>query len=208
MSCSRAIDRMSRYFVHMQCLCRSISSLTLFSSFALLLTLNYAVNRSSLEVSNSGGTVIDGALQLCPGTIPSASLTGSHDSTGNLIRWEIGAPIVCSTVATHSTNPSDALCGTFIISALNQPTALRMSTLVLPVDQSLNGAVVTCNAGALTSDPLAGNLTIQVIGEIVKVLCHKNYHVTISPKKKRTAEKQLLARTILNDSNKGASKKF
>ncbi|XP_064397532.1 uncharacterized protein LOC135344285 isoform X2 [Halichondria panicea] len=49
-----------------------------------------------------------------------------------------------------------------MVSAMNQPT--RTSTLVLPVDQSLNGAVVTCNAGSLSADPQAGNLTIQVIG--------------------------------------------
>ena len=34
---------------------------------------------SSLAVSSGGGTVIDGALQLCPGT--TVSLTCSHDST-------------------------------------------------------------------------------------------------------------------------------
>ena len=98
------------------------------------------------------------------------SLTCSHDSTGDLTRWEIGAPIGCSTVSLHTTTQSDALCGTFtinMISAMNQPT--RMSTLVLPVDQSLNGAavVVTCYAGGSTSDPQAGNMTIQVIGEAV-----------------------------------------
>ncbi len=120
---------------------------------------------SSLEVSSGGGTVIDGALQVCPGT--TVSLTCSHDSTGDLTRWEIGAPIGCSTTATHSTSPSDTMCGSFtinMVSAMNQPT--RMSTLVLPVTQSLNGAVVTCYAGGSTSDPQAGNLTIQVIGEI------------------------------------------
>ena len=123
---------------------------------------------SSLEVSSGGGTVTGGALQVCPGTI--VSLTCSHDSIGDLTRWVIGAPIVCSGAAIHTTNPSGALCGTFtinMVSAVNQPT--RMSTLVLAVDQSLNGAVVTCYAGGLTSDPLAGNLTIQVIGEIIKL---------------------------------------
>ncbi len=121
---------------------------------------------SSLEVSSDGGTVTDGSLQVCPGTI--VSLNCSHDSTGDLTRWEIGAPIRCSTIATHSTTPSDAVCGTFtinMVSAMNQPT--RMSTLVFPVDQSLNGAVVTCYAGGFTFDPQAGNLTIQVIGEIL-----------------------------------------
>ena len=125
---------------------------------------------SSLEVSSGGGTVVDGALQVCPDT--TISLTCSHDGAGDLTRWEIGAPIGCSTINLHSTNPSDALCGTFtinMVSAMNQP--IRMSTLVLPVDQSLNGAVVTCYAGALTSDPQAGNLAIQVIGEIIVHAC-------------------------------------
>ncbi len=112
--------------------------------------------------------MIDG---VCPNT--TVSLTCSHDSTRDLTRWAIGAPIVCSGTATHSTNPSNALCGMFtinMVSAMNEPT--RMSTLVLPVDQSLNGAVVTCYAGASTSDTQAGNLTIQVIGEILYLLAH------------------------------------
>ncbi len=108
--------------------------------------------------------MVDRALQVCPGT--TVSLTCSHDSSIDLTRWVIGAPISCSGTAIHSTIPSDTLCGTFIInmvSAMDQPT--RMSTLVLPVDQTLNGAVVTCYAGGSTSDPQAGNLTIEVIGE-------------------------------------------
>ncbi len=114
--------------------------------------------------------MIDGSLQVCTDT--TFSLTCSHDSV-ELTRWVIGAPIVCSGTATHSTNPSDTMCGTFtinMVSAMNQPT--RMSTLVLPVDQSLNGAVVTCYTGGLTSDPQAGNLTIQIVGEMVEVLAH------------------------------------
>ncbi len=124
---------------------------------------------SSLEVSSGGSTVIDGALQVCPGT--TVCLNCSHESTSDLTRWEIGAAIGCSGVAVHSTIPSNTVCGTFtinMVSAMNQPT--RMSTLVLSADQSLNGAVVTCYAGPLTSDPQAGNLTIQVIGEILHLL--------------------------------------
>ncbi len=56
-----------------------------------------------------------------------------------------------------------------------------MSTLVLPVDQSLNGAVVTCYAGPLTSDPLAGNLTIQVIKKIAISINLLNFFLTGPP---------------------------
>ncbi len=121
---------------------------------------------SSLEVSSGGGTVIDGALQVCPGT--TVSLTCSHNSTSTLTLWEISAPIECAAGVFHTTNPGTATCGSStinMVSAMNQPT--RMSTLVFPVDQSLNGAVVvTCYAGATTSDPQVGNFTIHAIGEI------------------------------------------
>ncbi len=119
---------------------------------------------SSLQVS-SDGTVAAGSLQVCPGT--TVSLTCSHDNTGDQTRWEIGAPIGCSATATHSANSGIATCGTFtinMVSAMNLPT--RMSTLELAVTESLNGAVVTCYAGGSTSDPQAGNLTIQIIGEM------------------------------------------
>ncbi len=120
---------------------------------------------SSLEVSIGGVNVTDGSLLVCSGT--TVSLTCSHDGV-EVTRWEIDAPIGCTAIAPHTTTPADLLCGTFtinMVSAMNQPT--RTSTLVLPVDQSLNGAVVTCNAGSLSADPQAGNLTIQVIGEII-----------------------------------------
>ena len=107
--------------------------------------------------------MIDGSLQVCPGT--TVSLTCSHDGV-ELTRWDIGAPIECSAIAYHSTNPSNTICGTFtinMVSAMNQPT--RTSTLILAVTESLNGVVITCYAGASSSDPQAGNLTIQVIGE-------------------------------------------
>ncbi len=62
-----------------------------------------------------------------------------------------------------------------MVSAMNQPT--RMSTLVLSADQSLNGAVVTCFAGGSTSDPQAGNLTIQVISEMLFYRIASNFRV-------------------------------
>ena len=73
-----------------------------------------------------------GSLRVCPGT--TVRLICSHDGV-ELTRCEIGAPIECSTTATHSITPSDALCGTFtinMVSAINQPT--MMSTLVLSAD--------------------------------------------------------------------------
>ncbi len=118
----------------------------------------------SLEVSSGGVNVADGALQVCPGT--TVSLTCSHDGV-SLTRWEIGPTIDCTAVVAHTTNPGDATCASFtvnMVSNSSQPT--RVSTLVLPLEQSLNGAVVTCYAGgATTTDSQVGNLTLQFISK-------------------------------------------
>ncbi len=108
--------------------------------------------------------MIDRALQVCPGT--TVSLTCFHDGV-DLTRWRVTPPLPmdCDTVITHTASPnSEGVCGPFtvsMISSRNEPT--RMSTLELVVTESLNGAVVTCFAGASTSDPQAGNFTIQII---------------------------------------------
>ncbi len=117
----------------------------------------------SLEVSSGSVNVTDGALQVCPGT--TVSLTCSHDGV-ELTRWEIGPTIDCTAVVAHTTNPGDATCASFtvnMVSDSSQPT--RVSTLVLPLDQSLNGAVVICYAGGATTDSQVGNLTLQFISK-------------------------------------------
>ncbi len=106
-----------------------------------------------------------GSLQVCPDT--TVRLTCSHDSVGDLTRWEIGPTIDCTAIVAHTTNPGDATCASFtvnMVSDSSQPT--RVSTLVLPLEQSLNGAVVTCYAGGTRSNPQVGNLTIQFISEM------------------------------------------
>ncbi len=110
----------------------------------------------------------DGFLQVCPGT--TVSLTCSHDSVADLSRWVISPalPMDCDNGITHTTTPnSEGVCGPFdvtMISARSEVT--RRSTLELVITTSLNNIVVTCYAGASTSDPQVGNYTVQVIGEV------------------------------------------
>ncbi len=123
---------------------------------------------SNFEVTSGGGTVVDGSLQVCPGT--TVSLTCSHDSVDDVTRWVITPPLTtdCNTVITHiAMGDPELVCGPFafsMVSLRSEPT--RRSTLEIAVTESLNGAVVTCYAGASTSDPQAGNVTIQIIGEM------------------------------------------
>ncbi len=109
-----------------------------------------------------------GSLQVCPGT--TIGLRCSHDSAGDLSRWRVTPPLPmdCNTVLTHTVSPnSEGVCGPFTISMISADSEPpRMSTLELVVTESLNGAVVTCYAGGSTSDPIVGNFTIQIIGEI------------------------------------------
>ncbi len=138
------------------------------AAFIILLICTDAV--FSLVVS--GGVVSDGILQVCPGT--TVSLTCSHDSASDLTRWVItpALPMDCDNGITHTTTPnSEAICGPFdvtMISARSEVT--RMSTLEVVITTSLNNRVVTCYAGATTSDPQVGNYTLQIIGEVSKKL--------------------------------------
>ncbi len=113
-------------------------------------------------------SLASGTLQVCPGT--TVGLRCSHDSTDDLSRWVITPPlqIDCNTAITHTNTPNgEGVCGPFTVSMISaiseQP---RRSTLELVATESLNGAVVTCFAGSSISDPVVGNLTIQIIGEI------------------------------------------
>lgn len=99
---------------------------------------------------------------MCP--VTPVDLTCSHDSAIDATRWDISAPIDCAAVVSHSANPSSVMCGPFTVSRVSaSDQSTRTSTLVLPVGQSLNGAVVSCRAGSSSSDLQVGNFTIQMI---------------------------------------------
>ncbi len=127
---------------------------------------------SSLVVS--GGAVSDGFLQVCPGT--TVSLTCSHDSSDDLSRWVISPalPMDCDTPIAHTTTPnSETICGPFDVTMISaRSEATRRSTLELVITTSLSNRVVTCYAGASTSDPQVGNYTVQVIGKYPEKLLY------------------------------------
>ena len=111
----------------------------------------------------------DQFLQVCPNT--TVSLTCSHDGV-DLTRWRVTPPLPmdCDTVITHTASPnSEGLCGSFTVSMISSRTEqTRRSTIELLITESLDGAVVTCFAGASsTPDLQVRNLTIQInIGEV------------------------------------------
>ncbi|XP_064397626.1 uncharacterized protein LOC135344348 isoform X2 [Halichondria panicea] len=143
-----------------------MSSVSVYVFLALLLGLHQKGTEaaSSLEVSSGGGNVTDQFLQVCPNTI--VSLTCSHDGV-DLTRWRVTPPLPmdCDTVITRTASPnSEGLCGSFTISMISSRTEqTRRSTIELLITESLDGAVVTCFAGASSTPNLqVRNLTIQI----------------------------------------------
>ncbi len=113
----------------------------------------------------SSGVVSNGVLQVCSGI--TVNLVCSHNNPQ--IRWEILFPgfgtRMCSVTSLNSpTTQFIPECGSYRIFNTVSSGQL-MSTLVLPVDQFIDGARVTCIAGGCSSDPQVGSYTLQVIGE-------------------------------------------
>ena len=113
----------------------------------------------------SSGVVSNGVLQVCSDI--TVNLVCSHNSTQT--GWEIlfsgfGARKCFITSLYLRTYQFSPQCGSYRIFDTVSSGQL-MSTLVLPVDQFIDGARVTCIAGDSSSDPQVGSYTLQVIGE-------------------------------------------
>ena len=115
--------------------------------------------------------VIDGVLTSCDKT----QLTCSHDDVaGQVTRWEItrtDSSSVCFVIIDHNFPTPDApyRCDEFgfeDVTALPGAVSNLNSTAIvnsLPFD--LNGSQMECRAGAISTSPLVGNVTLCVIGE-------------------------------------------
>ena len=105
---------------------------------------------------------------MCPGEL--ISITCAHDNVaGELTRWAVYYHSTTSTctarVVSHVARMED-LCGPFtitMISDISGPTLT--STAQTTATESLNGTVVECLAGGLSSSPQVGNVTLNVKGE-------------------------------------------
>ena len=114
---------------------------------------------------------VDGVLTSCGET----RLTCSHDNVvGEQTRWSITAmnsSEVCTLIIPH-TSPSLATlyrCNEFSfedITALpGAVDALNSTAVVNPLPLGLSGSRIECVAGALSTSPSVGNVTLCVIGE-------------------------------------------
>ena len=101
---------------------------------------------------------------MCPGDF--LNITCIHnESGGQLTRWEFSNEQSSCIVAHDGTAPPD--CGSFTISMISVydgSASIASSTAQTTATQSLNGTVVTCRAGGISTSPLIGSIVINVDG--------------------------------------------
>ena len=104
---------------------------------------------------------------MCPGE--QISLTCTHDNVaGEQTRWQMiqNGNSTCTRVVSHTATQREELCGDsftiFMISDNSGPTL--NTTLQTTATESLEGTIVVCYAGGLSTSPQAWNVTIHVIG--------------------------------------------
>ncbi len=104
-------------------------------------------------------------LTVCPGEL--VSLTCSHDNIdGELTQWTISGAMSCSGLVSHTTGFTGYRCGEFIINMVSNNTGPTVSsTIQIPVTEAVNGTLIECFAGGLSSSPQVGNTTLNVMGE-------------------------------------------
>ena len=125
-----------------------------------------AVNGSSAFLANSTdeGDVV---LTVCLGEI--VSLTCTHDDiAGEVTRWTTRGTVSCSVIVSHVGNSgSEQPCGQtpFTIIMISDDTGpVVSSTIRTAATEALDGTVIECFAGSLSSSPRIGNTTVNVIG--------------------------------------------
>ena len=103
-------------------------------------------------------------LVVCPGDL--LNITCIHDDVvGQLTRWEFSNEQSACIVAHDGTPPPD--CGSFtvsMISVYDGSASTASSTAQATANQLPNGTVVTCRAGGISTSPLVGSVTINVVG--------------------------------------------
>ena len=123
------------------------------------------------QLTTGPNTVVNGTgvLSVCPGDEISLTCNNSN-VTGGFSRWEIDGPLFsirsCVRRVDHNSPNGPTPCGpvTFTNSSNTSGPSL-MSTATVTVIKELNGAVLKCLAGAPSSSPQVGNVTITAFGE-------------------------------------------
>ena len=101
---------------------------------------------------------------MCPGDF--LNITCIHDdAVGQFSRWEF-SNYLGSCIIAHDGTPPPA-CGSFTISMVSVydgSATTASSTAQATATLSLDGTMVACRAGGISSDPLVGSITINVDG--------------------------------------------
>ena len=119
--------------------------------------------------------MVNGILSVCPGA--DISITSNHGNVaGEVSRWEIDGPFSCVGFVIHNPPTSPTNCIPFSFTGISDISGLSlMSTAMVTVTEELNGVVVKCLAGGLSSSPQVGNVTIHIIGEAYCLFMHDVY---------------------------------
>ena len=133
-----------------------------------LLDYNYCVDTVNGNPTLLSSIADEGAmLTVCPGEL--VSLTCSHDNTaGEQTRWKTisNGSESCHRVVSHTTSLTKDICGPFEITMISDSSGSTVSsTIQILVTEAVNGTLIECFAGGLSSSPQVGNTTLNVMGE-------------------------------------------
>lgn len=127
-----------------------------------LLTFGYT-DAASLTTTNIDN--INSEIAVCSGD--RLAIVCSHNNTVNgVTRWEITDTEQC--LVSHDPPPvsGTAPCGDFSITNITSVSGYTLnSTAEVVADSSLDGVLVECRAGSLSTSVLVGNVTIRVLSE-------------------------------------------
>ncbi len=125
----------------------------------------------AIDIDISVGSVQD-VLTVCPGEM--VSLTCTHDNVaGEQTRWRVSneSVMLCEELVRHSSGLSEYFCDQFLISMISDNTGSTLnSTIVIPATEALDGIVIECFAGGLSSSPLFGDIRLNVISKLLTII--------------------------------------
>ena len=139
----------------------------------LSLGCSTAIGKLSIDL-DSESYLTNGILKVCPGEHISITCTHNNTAASELTRWVIqGHMFNCNKLVSHISPVQEITCGPLtIIMISDNSNSIVSSTVQTTITRAINGTMVECYAGGLSSSPQVGNVSICVEGKILKtVLC-------------------------------------
>ena len=146
--------------MHLSLVQYTVAVMLLFLASSIIAIGNLAINLSR-DLSN-------GVLKVCPGEHISITCTHNNTAAGELTRWVIHRHMLnCNELISHIPPIQERTCGPLSITMISDNSnRMVSSTIQTTTTGTLNGTVVECYAGGLSSSPQVGNVSIYVEGEI------------------------------------------